>query len=96
MLFNNITYSPRCFEPRKYLGFKPPYVFEIDPYWPTVNVYEQGKYKILEVSYSKLPQYDYEQDIREVNYYHQHSPCPKKTFKYLGDCRANCPKHYYH
>lgn len=44
ILYNNITFSPRCFEPRLYLNFKPPFVFTIDPYWPTFKVYEQGKY----------------------------------------------------
>lgn len=46
-IFPNITYQPRCFEPRLYLNFKPPFVFVADPNWPVFTLYDQGRYKIL-------------------------------------------------
>ena len=95
-IFNNITFAPRCAEPRIYLEFKPPFVFTIDPYWPVVTLYEQGGYKVIEIPYYDVPQYDFDQDIREVNYHHFDSPCPRRTFEHLGDCVARCPSPYYH
>jgi len=56
-IFPNITYQPRCFEPRLYLDFKPPFVFVADPYWPKFTLYEQGRYKVLEVSLNSVLQY---------------------------------------
>ena len=50
-IFPNITFPPRCLEPRLYLDFKPPYVLVLDPFWPIATVYEQGRYKILQVGY---------------------------------------------
>ena len=61
-LLTNVTFEPRCSEPKHYLDFKAPYVFVADPFWPTVSVYEQGGYKILELSYSKLSQMNFDQD----------------------------------
>lgn len=58
-LYNNITFPPRCFGPRIYINFKPPYTFVVDPYWPIFHLYEQGGYKIAEIAYSDLPQYDF-------------------------------------
>jgi hypothetical protein len=95
-LFTNITLEPRCADPKIYLEFKPPYVFVADPYWPIVTVYEQGGYKIITLALGKLPQFDYMQNITEINYNHFYSPCPMKTFEYRGDCVASCPFPYYH
>ena len=63
-IFKNITFEPRCNEPQAYLAFTPPYTFVADPYWPTVSVYEHGGYKIQEISYFKLPQFDFWQNIQ--------------------------------
>lgn len=38
-IFPNITFSPRCLEPRLYLDYKPPFVFVADPYWPVFTLY---------------------------------------------------------
>lgn len=95
-LFTNITLEPRCAEPKIYLDFKPPFVFVADPYWPIVTVYEQGGYKIITLALGKLPQYDFNQNISEINYNHFYSPCPFNTFEYRGDCLASCPWPYYH
>lgn len=46
-IFPNITFAPRCLEPRTYLNFKPAYVFVADPYWPIFTLYEQGRYKVF-------------------------------------------------
>jgi hypothetical protein len=51
-IFTNISFTPRCVEPRLYLDFKPPFLFVADPYWPVFTLYEQGRYKILEFSLS--------------------------------------------
>ena len=59
----NITFQPRCAEPRLYLGFKPPFVFVADPYWPKFTVYEQGRYKVLELSVNTIYQYEAWQDL---------------------------------
>lgn len=45
-IFPNISFPPRCVEPRLYIDFKPPYVLVLDPFWPIASVYEQGRYKI--------------------------------------------------
>jgi hypothetical protein len=68
----------------------------VDPYWPIVNVYDQGGYLILQIALSKLPQYDYNQDLTEINYHKYYSPCPSRTFVLRGDCVARCPAPYYH
>ena len=46
-IFNNITYHPRCFGPRIYINYKPPFTFVADEYWPIFHLYEQGRYKIF-------------------------------------------------
>ena len=53
-IFPNISYNARCYEPRIYIDFKAPFVLVVDPNWPKITAYEQGRYKILEVSYSKV------------------------------------------
>ena len=58
-IYNNITFHPRCLGPRAYLNFKPPYVFAIDPYWPIVHIYEQGRYEVATIAFGDLPQYDF-------------------------------------
>lgn len=55
-IFPNITYTPRCLEPRLYLNFKPPFVFVADPYWPIFRLYEQGRYKVVEVNLNGIQQ----------------------------------------
>jgi hypothetical protein len=50
-IFPNITYWPRCLEPRLFIDYKPPYVFVIDPFWPIATVYEQGRYKVVQVRF---------------------------------------------
>lgn len=65
-IFPNITYQPRCFEPRLYLDFKPPFLFVADPYWPVFTLYEQGRYKILQVSLNKVFQNQAWQDKRQL------------------------------
>jgi hypothetical protein len=67
-IFPNITYQPRCFEPRLYLDFKPPFVFVADPYWPKFTLYEQGRYKVLEVSLNSVLQYQAWQDQRRLQF----------------------------
>ena len=83
-IFNNITFQPRCAEPKIYLDFKAPFVFVADPYWPIVSVFDQGGYRIIEIAYFDLKQYDFSQDITEVNYHHFSSPCPRRTFEHKG------------
>lgn len=95
-LFQNITYPPRCSEPRKYLDFQAPFVFVADPYWPIVSVYEQGGYKLFELSVSDLSQLVYGQNISQINYHHFFSPCPRKTFELKGKCVSECPSPYWH
>lgn len=46
-IFSNISYLPRCFQPRTYLDFKPPFIIYADPNWPRLAVIQQGGYKIL-------------------------------------------------
>lgn len=52
-IFSNITFEPRCFQPRIYLNFKAPYIIMADPYFPKVTVMEQGGYKVFEFIYAK-------------------------------------------
>lgn len=65
-IFPNITYQPRCFEPRLYLDFKPPFVFVADPNWPVFTLYEQGRYKVLEVSLNNVLEYQAWQDQKRL------------------------------
>jgi hypothetical protein len=58
VLFNNISFEPRCSDPQSYIDFKPPYVFVANQYWPSVTVYEQGGYKILDIWLGNFPQYN--------------------------------------
>jgi len=60
-IFPNISFKPRCVEPRLYLDFKPPFVFVADPNWPIFTLYEQGRYKVLQVSLSTVYQATAEQ-----------------------------------
>lgn len=80
VIFPNITYNPRCLEPRLYLNFKPPFVFAADPYWPILTVYEQGRYKILEMTYSQLSPFYSPHRRRSLNFYNEYSVCPPYTF----------------
>ena len=86
ILFTNITFEPRCFEPKHYIDFKPPYVFVADPYWPSVSVFDQGGYRIIELAYAKTAQYASDQNITDINYHHFFSHCPRKTFQLFGEC----------
>lgn len=95
-IFPNITFAPRCFEPRLYLDFKPPYVFSADPYWPTFTLYEQGRYKVFTMTYSQLSKYDEPYKIRELNFNWEYSVCPEYTFEFKGNCVTVCPSPYYH
>ena len=95
-IFPNITYTPRCLEPRLYINFKPPYVLVMDEYWPIASVYEQGRYKIAEVSYASIYQPQAWQQQRRLEFRNEHSVCPPYTFKFKGQCVTTCPSPYYH
>jgi hypothetical protein len=67
-IFPNVTFQPRCQEPRLYLNFKPPFLFVANPYWPVFTLYEQGRYKVLEVSLASIFQNSAWQDQYRLQY----------------------------
>ena len=73
-----------------------PYVFAIDPYWPTLRVYEQGRYQLIDLSFGYLPQYDFDPGYSPFYFAPTYSPCPLRTFEHLGDCVASCPQPFWH
>ncbi len=83
-IFPDIKFPPRCSEPRIYLDFKPPFVFTADPYWPTFTAYDQGGYKIIELSYSDLSNVENPHFERTNHFYQYFSVCPDRTFQYRG------------
>jgi len=60
-IFSNITFEPRCFEPRVYINFKAPYIIMADRYFPKLTVMEQGGYKVFEFIYAKKSEFTYQQ-----------------------------------
>lgn len=95
-IFPNITYTPRCLEPRHYLDFKPPYVFSIDPYWPIFRLYEQGRYKVVEINFNQVIDYQAWQSQYRLQSRNEPNVCPPYTFELNGSCVTTCPSPYYH
>jgi hypothetical protein len=95
-IFPNITFPPRCLEPRLYIDFKTPYVLVLDPFWPMASVYEQGRYKIAEVSFGSVYQAQAWQQDRRLQFRSQHSACPPYSFEHKGSCVTVCPSPYYY
>ena len=78
------------------MNFKPPFVFQIDPYWPTFKIIEQGGYELIDLSFSDLSTYDFQNGYSNFYFGKINSPGPINSFEYKGDCVASCPQPYYH